>query len=251
MRLAAERTSLAAAARNRAALTVSERLAWAETLWVLRDLTSAPGSQSEQRLLDVAAQFDELAAAAHLLPATAAAVVLAARTALAAGDATRTSDLVTWDGAATGLDLCECAYVRRDRGAILGDIAGFYKAFGVAQSGLDRRPDQLASELEFLGLLLLLAVRAEHEGNAEATEITSEAADDFWRDHLGEWCALPAARAQILPAPAWLRATLEATALVCAGLADAMAWPAPAYDDAGEGDSRPDPDAGEVTCAMA
>lgn len=249
MRLATEETSLAAA-RNRPALTAAERLAWAETLWILRDLTSPPGSQSAQRLLDAAAQIDELAAAAQLLPAATAALQMAAQAALAAGDTTRTSDLVTWDGAATGLDLCECAYVRRDRGALLGDIAGFYKAFGVAQTGLDRRPDQLASELEFLGLLLLLAVRAEQDGNMEAAEITTEAAAAFWRDHMGEWCALPAARAQLLPAPTWLLATLEATALVCDGLAAAMAWPAPAYDEAGEGDSGTDRDEGEVTCAM-
>ena len=114
------------------------------------------------------------------------------------------------------------------------------------QVGLDRRPDQLASELEFLGLLLVLAVRAEQDGLAEAMAVTQAAAADFWNDHLGAWCALPAARAHILPAPVWLRATLDATALACAGLAAALGWTAPAHDDAGEGDS----DNGEVTCAI-
>lgn len=248
MRIVPEATRLGRTPAARAGVqgTATQRLGWAEMLWLLRDLTAPPTAQSEATLVERAARIEEWAAAIPLATAAATALQAAALAALAAGEATRTSDLVTWDGAATGLDLCECAYVRRDRGTLLGDIAGFYKAFGVVQAGLDRRPDQLSSELEFLGLLLLLSVRAEEEGNMEALGITVEAAADFWLDHLSPWCALPAARAHILPAPEWLRATLDAVALLGGELATAMQWPAPSSNDAGEGD----PDAGEVTCAM-
>ncbi|MCO5165838.1 MAG: molecular chaperone TorD family protein [Planctomycetes bacterium] len=78
----------------------------------------------------------------------------------------------------------EAGFVRRDKGHILGDIAGFYRAFGVQlREDAAERPDHLVAELEFLALLLVMLARAEGEQAA----VTRAAARAFGEDHLGEW----------------------------------------------------------------
>jgi TorA maturation chaperone TorD len=82
----------------------------------------------------------------------------------------------------------ETAYLPRDRGAILADVCGFYRAFGfepAAASG--EKPDHLACELEFLAMLLVMAGRAAAAGERERQRVTEEAMTLFARDHLGEW----------------------------------------------------------------
>ena len=82
----------------------------------------------------------------------------------------------------------EATYIRRDKGAIIGDICGFYRAFGwspVKETG--ERPDHLVVELEFVAMLLVMASRAETKTQRE---LTSSALADFTRSHLSEWVGL-------------------------------------------------------------
>lgn len=73
----------------------------------------------------------------------------------------------------------------------LADIAGFYRAFGFKVGGAVReRPDFLATELEFMGLLALKQAYAAQQGNTEHVEICSAAQASFLKDHLGRWTGL-------------------------------------------------------------
>ncbi|MCB2262075.1 MAG: molecular chaperone TorD family protein [Candidatus Thiosymbion ectosymbiont of Robbea hypermnestra] len=79
----------------------------------------------------------------------------------------------------------ESGFIRRDKGAILSDIAGFYRAFGFGISQkTGEKADHLTGELEFVVMLLImLAMTSE----PETKRITHEALGAFSFDHLGEW----------------------------------------------------------------
>jgi len=82
----------------------------------------------------------------------------------------------------------EAAYIRRDKGALLGDISGFYQAFGLATSpATGERPDHMRCELEYMAMLLFMLARAREQGAQEEGEITLGALRDFYRDHLADW----------------------------------------------------------------
>lgn len=82
----------------------------------------------------------------------------------------------------------EAAYVRRDKGAILGDIAGFYRAFGFQLvDGAGERVDHLVCELEFLAMLLVMRAQAARGGQPKHVRITADAIAAFVVDHLGVW----------------------------------------------------------------
>lgn len=79
----------------------------------------------------------------------------------------------------------EAGYIRRDKGAILSDICGFYHAFGwTAATNSGERPDHLLVELEFTAMLLVMSARAKTRDQAELTE---EALAEFTRQHLSDW----------------------------------------------------------------
>lgn len=81
----------------------------------------------------------------------------------------------------------ESGFIRRDKGVILADIAGFYRAFGFELADeAHEKGDHLRVELEFIALLLVMLANAEKE----AIRTTHEALESFSFDHLGEW--LPA-----------------------------------------------------------
>jgi putative dimethyl sulfoxide reductase chaperone len=75
----------------------------------------------------------------------------------------------------------------------MADVAGFYAAFGLTGSTARReRPDMLTRELEFMAHLLLLKRLAEprdvHDpAAAERAPVCSDAARQFFRDHLSWW----------------------------------------------------------------
>ncbi len=70
----------------------------------------------------------------------------------------------------------------------LGDIAGFYQAFGLALSpGARERLDHISVELEFLSYLAHLEWEAIRSGWSEQAEVARQAARTFFRDHLGRW----------------------------------------------------------------
>lgn len=76
----------------------------------------------------------------------------------------------------------------------MADIGGFYRAFGL-QPGAERgeRPDHVATELEFMALLLFKQrtafARSDDtvESAAEHGEICRQAQAEFLREHLGWW----------------------------------------------------------------
>ncbi len=84
----------------------------------------------------------------------------------------------------------EAAWVRRDKGAILGDISGFYRAFGFQGADANGvRPDHLAAQLEFLAVLRVMEAQALQRGALEAADITREAYVNFLLEHISEWIA--------------------------------------------------------------
>lgn len=219
-------------AMNSARCGPERLLARADVWWLLRDLVGVDRNlQGEVNPQDLS----DLVVAAGLDPQCSQVLGAALHERDAVSPAERAMDLTTWADAATGLDLHEAAYVRRDRGVILGDLAAFYRAFGVDPTTQhDRRPDLLATELEFAGLLSALRARAVgEEPDAEAADVTQAAAAAFWGDHLAAWVVLPAARADFLPAPAWLKRATDAVGQVAAGLAAAEGWPQPTLEDEG------------------
>lgn len=83
--------------------------------------------------------------------------------------------------------LTEASYVRRDKGAILGDVCGFYQAFGwnfKPQTG--ERADHLVCELEFAAALLGMASQA---GDSEQHDLALGGLAQFVQSHLAEWIA--------------------------------------------------------------
>jgi TorA maturation chaperone TorD len=77
----------------------------------------------------------------------------------------------------------------------LGDIRGFYEAFGVRPRRGGERPDHLACELEFMSLLALKEAISIAGGDGEHLATCRDAAARFLGDHLGRW--LPALAARI------------------------------------------------------
>lgn len=106
-----------------------------------------------------------------------------------------------------GAQICppnETAYVRRDKGALLSDIAGFYRAFGfdlVEEVG--EKHDHIVAELQFAALLLVQLGRAVEAGNAEHIDVARNALEHFAQDHLGVWIEVFTRRLEELAPPAF------------------------------------------------
>lgn len=82
----------------------------------------------------------------------------------------------------------ESAFIRRDKGALLADIMGFYTAFGFAPApDAGEKPDHLCCELEFVAVLLVMQACASQAGRAEEEAITRDALAQFALSHLGAW----------------------------------------------------------------
>ena len=81
----------------------------------------------------------------------------------------------------------ESAFIRRDKGSILADVAGFYQAFGFQLADqAHEKVDHLVCELEFVAMLLVMLAKAHSQ---ETASITYDALAGFGVDHLGEWVA--------------------------------------------------------------
>ncbi|MEX1027611.1 MAG: molecular chaperone TorD family protein [Candidatus Paceibacterota bacterium] len=81
--------------------------------------------------------------------------------------------------------LNQASYIRRDKGTILGDVCGFYNAFGW-QASLTRgeRPDHLLCQLEFVGMMLAMAAQTTDETQRE---VVRDALAEFARLHMHDW----------------------------------------------------------------
>lgn len=85
----------------------------------------------------------------------------------------------------------ETAFVRRDKGMIIGDICGFYHAFGFEpDEASGEKADHLVCELEFVGILLVMLGEAHRARDAEKIAVVHAAIRAFLGEHLGDWLAL-------------------------------------------------------------
>jgi len=74
---------------------------------------------------------------------------------------------------------------------VMGDIAGFYKAFGVELSqDIHERMDHLSVELEFMHFLAYKESYARCHDGAEKTQIVVDAQKKFVKEHIGRWVPL-------------------------------------------------------------
>ncbi len=70
----------------------------------------------------------------------------------------------------------------------LADVAGFYRAFGVAVTPGSERADHITTELEFMHLLAVKeSIALQEEGEGEHAEVCHNASRAFLQDHLGRW----------------------------------------------------------------
>jgi DMSO reductase family type II enzyme chaperone len=119
------------------------------------------------------------------------------------------------------------------KAALLADIAGFYRAFGLQPSaGQPEVEDHLGAELEFMSALAFKEAWAIAQGHAEGREVTREAQRAFLAEHLAPWAPAFAARVAAAAPPgfypaaaalleAWLAAEcarLQVTALPLEGV---------------------------------
>ena len=82
----------------------------------------------------------------------------------------------------------ETAYIRRDKGAILADLSGFYAAFGHRpRADAGEKPDHLLIEIEFVAVLLAMLARAIAADAEERIAVTADALAAFSNDHIGDW----------------------------------------------------------------
>lgn len=74
---------------------------------------------------------------------------------------------------------------------VMGDIAGFYRAFGLELSkDIHERLDHLSVEFEFMHFLAYKESYSRCHDGAEKTEIVVEAQKKFVKNHIGRWVPL-------------------------------------------------------------
>ena len=119
--------------------------------------------------------------------------------------------------------LNQASYIRRDKGTILGDLCGFYNAFGWQGSLTSgERPDHLLCQLEFTSMLLAMAAQAKDD---EHRMVVTDALSQFTRLHMQDW--LPSVCHQLVEAT-WLPyfgAVSQWLMLFWTRLTETNAWP--------------------------
>ena len=165
-------------------------MAQADVLLLLASLFRQPSEETAERLRFAVEQQDDLLINAGSRNRVAWCRHLATvASQLAHPGLSRVSASHNWlfDGP-TYCPINETGYIRRDKGAILADIAGFYRAFGFEpKPGAGEKADHLVSELEFVAMLLVMMGNALEQDRKEDAETCLEALRKFASDHLGEW----------------------------------------------------------------
>ena len=73
-------------------------------------------------------------------------------------------------------------------GAVLADLAGFYRAFGYPfESGTGEKPDHIAVELQFVSFMFAKEAHALASGDTDTADVVSGARVMFLSDHLALW----------------------------------------------------------------
>lgn len=74
------------------------------------------------------------------------------------------------------------------KGALLGDVTGFYRAFAFNPGAeIAESPDHLSIELSFAGWLWMKEANALHEGRTEEAELCRKASVSFADEHFAPW----------------------------------------------------------------
>ncbi len=108
----------------------------------------------------------------------------------------------------------------------LGDIRGFYEAFGVRPRRGGERPDHVACEFEFMSLLALKEAIAIAAADSQRRSVCRDAAARFLADHLGRWLPALAGRiAQREPGSGYAAAAAIGAAVVSAHAREVGALP--------------------------
>jgi len=81
----------------------------------------------------------------------------------------------------------EGSYQRIERGAVVGEVAGYFRAFGLEPIDHSGPPDSMWNELAFLSWLSLKEAYAVEHQLEEELSITRNAMSEFLQDHLGRW----------------------------------------------------------------
>jgi len=179
------------------------RLAQADLLLLAARLCGPPGRWWSAEERPVPSDLEALAAQSGLArqPSGTELLLGAVAAAASAEPTAATAEYHRLFDASQACSPNETAYVRRDKGAILADIAGFYRAFGFAparESG--EKHDHVATELQFAALLLVLLARAEAAGAVDDARVAQEALASFAVDHPGQWLGAFAARLRAVSA---------------------------------------------------
>ena len=133
-----------------------------------------------------------------------------------------------FDGA-QACPLNQASYIRRDKGTILGDLSGFYHAFGFRGSTVHgERPDHLLCQLEFIAMMLAMASQASDEPSRQTV---MQALSDFACDHMHDW--LPAACWQMCEAThiEYFAAVSQWLFVLWQTLSDGHQWPSDLLPD--------------------
>jgi TorA maturation chaperone TorD len=98
--------------------------------------------------------------------------------------------------------------------ALIADVAGFYRAFGLRAGGREmERPDHITVELEFMAVLARKEAIALQDRAAENVSVCRDSAASFLRDHLGCWAPAFGRRAGAVTTSSWLGGLGEMVAL--------------------------------------
>jgi TorA maturation chaperone TorD len=204
----------------------TDLLAQADLLLLLADLLRRPADAQARLRGVVDDDLRELVRAASQSDAATLAPAL-----IAAVDAGHELALEEWSDEYhrlfEGAMLCalnETAFIRRDKGAILGDLAGYYRAFGWSPTGQSgEKLDHLVTELEFAGLLLAMLAGAPR--HSEEAAVTRQALASFAADHLGDWMASACERLGDCTVLPFYRCVAKAAELAWAALGGQHGWP--------------------------
>lgn len=124
-----------------------------------------------------------------------------------------------------GAMLCplnESTYIRRDKGAIIADLRGFYTAFGFSPSpDTGEKPDHLLAQLEYLAMLLVMSAK----GDTESRSIALDAIGKLAADHLCDWIAIAWERLALVTSLAYYVSVAEALRGVWMLLSSQLGFP--------------------------
>lgn len=141
----------------------------------------------------------------------------------------------------------EGCYQRMERGAVVGDTAGFYRAFGLELQEHTGPSDSLWNELAFMAWLSVKEAYALGQAREEERSVTRRAATDFLGDHLGRWAGIFTQR--VLGVSGHPLYTTAAHLLLAAVSVAVDALEVGPIDALGEYAGAPEPDA--LSCPMA